>query len=129
MSYERWDISPELELKMRDVARRLRREPTPTEAILWEKLRRKQLGQKFRRQVAIGPFVVDFLCTTASLVIEVDGPIHELQRQADQERQALLETLGLRFIRVSTDDVEHRLAEVVTKIQAVLAERNVSFSP
>ncbi len=63
MDYERWEISPELEVKMRDVARQLRREPTPTEAILWEKLRRKQLGYKFCRQVPIGPSVVDFLCT------------------------------------------------------------------
>ena len=121
--YVRWDISPELERKMRDVARHLRHEPTPTEAILWEKLRRKQLGAKFRRQVPIGPFVVDFLCVTARLVVEVDGPIHDSQQQADQERQTLLETLGLRFIRVTTDDVEHWLSAVVEKICIALAEK------
>ena len=129
MDYERWGISPELELKMRDVARRLRKEPTSTEAILWERLRRRQLGQKFRRQVAIGPFVVDFLCTTAHLVVEVDGPIHASQQQADQERQALLETLGLQFIRIPTDDIEHHLAEVVDKIRAALNESNSSRFP
>src|SRR5215468_7479525 len=123
MSYERWDISAELELKMRDVARQLRREPTPTEAILWEKLRRKQLGVKFRRQMPIGPFVVDFLCAEARLIIEVDGPIHDKQVQADRERQALLESLGLRFLRFSTEDVEARLPEVVTKIRAALNNR------
>ena len=128
MEYERWDISPELELKMRDVARRLRKEPTPTEAILWEKLRRRQLGQKFRRQVAIGPFVVDFFCATAWLVVEVDGPIHASQQQADRERQTLLETLGLRFIRISADDVEHHLTDVVDIIRAVLAESSAGSS-
>ena len=120
MSYERWNISPELEIKMRDVARQLRREPTPTEAVLWEKLRRKQLGYKFRRQVPIGPFVVDFLCAEAHLVVEVDGSIHETQQQADQDRQALLETLGLRFVRVSTDDVINYLPTAVEKIRVAL---------
>jgi very-short-patch-repair endonuclease len=121
MSYERWEITPELELKMLDVACRLRHDQTKTEATLWEKLRRNQLGYKFRRQVPIGPFVVDFLCAAADLVIEVDGPIHASQQSADIERQALLETLGLCFIRVSTEDVEYRLPEVITKIRAALA--------
>ena len=123
MEYERWEISPDLELKMRDIAGQLRQEPTPTEAILWEKLRRKQLGHKFRRQVAIGPFIVDFLCPTAQLVIEVDGPIHISQQEADRQRQVLLETLGLRFIRVSTHDVEYHLAEVVETIRTFLADQ------
>ncbi len=125
MDYERWVISPELELKMRDVARQLRQEPTPTEALLWAKLRREQLGHKFRRQVPIGPFVVDFLCATAQLVIEVDGPIHVSQQRADQERQTLLESLGLRFIRISTHDVEYRLSEVIDKIYVILNNKTL----
>src|SRR4051794_2669253 len=89
VSYERLDIPPDLERKMRDVARQLRRMPTPTEALLWEKLRRNQLGYKFRRQFPIGPFIVDFICLARRLVVEVDGPIHDSQQVADQQRQVL----------------------------------------
>ena len=120
MTHERWQISLELERKMRDVARQLRQTSTPTEQILWEKLRDRQLGYKFRRQVPIGPFVVDFLCAEVRLVIEVDGPIHASQQQADQDRQALLETLGLHFLRFSTEDVSHRMPEVLAKIRTAL---------
>src|SRR5689334_456207 len=115
MAYERWEISPELERKMRDVARELRRESTPTEDILWQKLRDRQLGYKFRRQVPIGAFVVDFLCAEADLVVEVDGPIHALQQKADQERQNILESLGLSFLRFSTEDVEQHLDKVIDR--------------
>jgi adenine-specific DNA-methyltransferase len=120
MAHERWKISPELEHKMRDVARQLRQKSTPTENALWEKLRARQLGYKFRRQAPIGPFVVDFLCTEVQLVIEVDGPVHDAQQQADQERQALLESLGLRFLRFSTDDVTNSIAKVVDAIRKTL---------
>jgi very-short-patch-repair endonuclease len=129
MSYERWNISPELEIKMRDVARQLRQEATPTEAILWEKLRAKQLGYKFKRQAPIGPFIVDFLCADARLVVEVDGPIHAMQQEADHDRQSLIETLGIRFIRVSTDDVENHLFEVVDRIRICLNEQPAISSP
>jgi very-short-patch-repair endonuclease len=120
MSYVRWKISPQLEEKMRDVARRLRRESTPTEQILWQQLRRKQLGHKIHRQTPIGPFVVDFLCPSARLIIEVDGPIHDSQREDDQWRQSLLEELGLRFIRFTTRDVATNLPDVLAAIRTAL---------
>ena len=63
---------------------------------MWNSLRRKRLdGRKFRRQQPIGPFVVDFFCPAERLIVEVDGPIHDSQREADRVRQQLLETLGL----------------------------------
>src|SRR5262249_11264598 len=98
--YEHLDISPEMATRMQEIARKLRQAPTRSEAMLWDKLRKKQLGgRKFRRQVSIGAFVVDFYCWEEKLVIEVDGAIHERQRQADAERQALIESLGLRVLR------------------------------
>src|SRR5579859_6270896 len=111
VNFDKWYISPELEARMIEAARRLRREATATENILWERLRRNQLGIKFRRQVPIGPFVVDFMCPEARLIVEVDGPIHEAQKEADQDRQALIETIGLHFVRFTTDEVEHHLPE------------------
>jgi very-short-patch-repair endonuclease len=120
LPYERWQISPKLEQKMREVPRQLRRDSTQTEDVLWQKLRDRQLGHKFRRQTPIGPFVVDFLCAEAHLVIEVDGLIHATQQQADQERQILLESLGLLFLRFSTQDVTDRLHEVLDSIRVAL---------
>src|SRR5579859_3522710 len=102
-----WSISIELAKRMRDVAREFRKEPTPSEAILWEAIRGRQLdGRKFRRQRPIGLFVVDFYCPAEKLLVEVDGPIHALQQKADLERQEILESLGLCFVRISADTVE-----------------------
>ena|SRR5258708_37445945 len=118
-TYEHLDISSSLALRMHQVARQLRKTPTRSEGILWAALRRQQLeGRKFRRQVNIGAFVVDFYCWTEKMVIEVDGGIHESQRAADAERQALIETLGLRFVRVSAAQVETDLPSVLTQIRA-----------
>src|SRR5258708_3529319 len=118
-AYEYLDISSSLALRMHEVARQLRKIPTKSEAILWTALRRQQLeGRKFRRQVNIGAFVVDFYCWTEKMVIEVDGGIHESQRRADAERQALIEPLGLRFVRVSGAQVEVDLTSVLAQIRA-----------
>ena len=116
---ERWRISPELRRRMRLVARELRRNPTAAEDKLWQALRKRQLdGRKFRRQVAIGAFVVDFYCSTERLVVEVDGPIHETQQTADRIRQALIESLGIRFVRLTNDMVENRLQAALEIIRA-----------
>jgi very-short-patch-repair endonuclease len=101
------------------VARAYRREPTRTEAILWQGLRKQQVdGRKFRRQHRIGPFLVDFFCPDERLIVEVDGPVHDLQRDRDRERQELIEALGFRFLRLTTAEVEQDLSGVIEKIQA-----------
>ncbi|MCG8346963.1 MAG: endonuclease domain-containing protein [Chloroflexales bacterium] len=118
---ERWDVPEALRAEMVALARQFRKEPTPSEALLWQRLRRRQLdGYKFRRQQPIGPFVVDFYCASARLVVEVDGPIHEHQRATDARRQALLESLGLRFVRITARQVETDLAAVLAAIRAAL---------
>jgi very-short-patch-repair endonuclease len=75
---------------MLEVAREFRKGPTLGEKILWDALRgRKFDGIKFRRQQPIGYFVVDFYNSTHRLVIEVDGPIHQSQKDADAARQKI----------------------------------------
>ena len=102
---------------MHDLAVELRKEHTLSEDILWQALRRKQLeGRKFRRQNPIGAFVVDFYCPEENLVVEVDGAIHETQREADALRQEIIESLGIRFVRISAEEVESNLAGVLKKI-------------
>ncbi|RMD61118.1 DUF559 domain-containing protein, partial [Candidatus Parcubacteria bacterium] len=72
-------------------AKAMRRNMTPAEKRLWSVLRRNQLdGLHFRRQQIIDGFIVDFYCHAAGLVVEVDGPAHEMQKEYDAERDRIL---------------------------------------
>ena len=108
------------------MARQARKEPTPAEKALWEMVRDHRCGGlSIRRQILIGPFRVDFYCPARKLVIEVDGGIHQQPpvAQRDRDRQAILEhDFGLRFVRLSNDDVLKRPSEAVATILAVGAE-------
>lgn len=84
-------------------AKTLRKEPTSAEEKLWRMLRSRRYREaKFRRQHAIGPYVVDFACVSVRLVIEVDGPSHDDPEQSafDARRTAFLERAGWRVARV-----------------------------
>ncbi|WP_239651513.1 endonuclease domain-containing protein, partial [Neosynechococcus sphagnicola] len=120
---EYWEISPALRQKMTEVARQFRKEPTHSEAILWQALRGRKLeGRKFRRQQPIGAFIVDFFCGAERLIVEVDGAVHDSQKEADRQRQELLESLGLRVVRVSSE-------LVATRLDDALAVVRQAFSP
>ncbi len=71
---------------------------------------------KFRRQHSIDRFIVDFYCAELQLVIEIDGPIHELPN-ADAERQRFLESMGLRVLRFSNDEVLNAIDHVLRRIE------------
>ena len=106
---------------MLGVARELRTQPTRSEERLWGVLRNRQLdGAKFRRQQAIGPFVVDFFCAECRTIVEVDGSIHEMQREHDEERQRMLEACGYHVIRVSARTVETDLPSAIVAINDAL---------
>jgi len=98
-------------------AKELRRNMTPAEKTLWDELRANKLGVHFRRQQIIEGFIVDFYCHKASLVIEVDGDIHDLQREEDARREKALSELGLRVIRFRNDEVERNLSGVVERVK------------
>ena len=107
---DKWQVPLAQGQKMIEVARQFRKEPTLSEAILWQALRNRKLeGRKFRRQQPIGCFIVDFFCAAERLIVEIDGPIHESQKILDLQRQELLESLGLRFVRFSSHLVETNL--------------------
>lgn len=128
--FDHWIIPEELRRKMVEVARNFRKNPTRSEAILWRALRGKKLdGLKFRRQQNIGPFIVDFYNSSYRLIVEVDGQIHERQRQADQQRQELLESLGLRFVRVPAQVVDANLPAALGLIRAALSPHPPAPSP
>ena len=88
--------------------------------MLWQAIRGGRLGVTFRRQVPLGPFIVDFLAPNARLVVEVDGGYHELRVKADARRTRWLERRGYRVVRVSAASVVHELEGVLRAISGVL---------
>ena len=99
-------------------AKRLRRSMTPPEALLWQLLRRSPAGVKFRRQYPIGPYVADFYCPSAKLVVEIDGQIHNFDERAnhDFERDQLIGKLGIRVERIAASEVMRDAASVAQSI-------------
>ena len=88
------------------LARNLRSESTHAERKLWSRLRdRRFLGLKFKRQVPIDQFVVDFACVEAKLIIEVDGGQHDKRSAADRRRTEILESVGYLVLRFWNNDV------------------------
>ncbi|UCE08581.1 MAG: endonuclease domain-containing protein, partial [bacterium] len=87
--------------KLKERARQLRKNPTFSEKILWQALRRKQLGYEFHRQVPIDQFIVDFYCHELLLVIEIDGISHDSNeaKTNDHQRQSIIEKYGIAFLR------------------------------
>jgi very-short-patch-repair endonuclease len=91
---------------MRECARKLRKNLTDAERVLWQILRNRQLvGRKSRRQHPIGPFFVDFVCIVKKLVIEVDGGQHADSLQEDFKRTRYLANKGYRVVRFWNNEV------------------------
>ncbi len=107
---------------MRIRARQLRRDATFPERVLWGLLRDRRLnGVKFRRQHPIGPYVVDFYCSSHGLVVELDGNSHADRGREDLERQHYLESVaGLRVLRLGNDDVLDDRESVVLSVLRAL---------
>ena len=106
----------------------MRRNPVATEVKLWELLRDRRLdGVKFRRQVPIGPYVVDFLALRFRLVIEADGPLHDLER--DAVRDKWLMSQGFRVIRFSNARITTWPHQVLDVIRAAAGLERVLSGP
>ena len=104
----------------KDSRKYLRNHPTFTEKLLWLHLRNKQLcGFKFRRQYSVDKYILDFYCPELKLAIEVDGITHESKEQEkyDRARQNYIEKFGIKFIRITDEEVLSNLDEVLEKIE------------
>ncbi|RAR50397.1 leucine--tRNA ligase [Flavobacterium lacus] len=97
-------------------ARENRKNPTESEDLLWQEIRNQKLGSKFRRQHYIGNFIVDFVCLEKSLLVEVDGEIHETQKEYDEGRTYELEQLGFKVIRFTNEELKNNLKSVIQTI-------------
>jgi len=86
-------------------AREQRRAMSPPELKLWTLLRRSPGGVRFRRQHAVGPYVADFYCPAAKLVIEIDGQIHDFTVTRDKRRDEYMRSLGLSVLRIPAVEV------------------------
>ena len=107
----------------RQTAKRLRANTTNAEVMLWRHLRQLETkGTHFRRQVPIGPYVADFACMAARLIIEIDGSHHgeDETKKRDEKRSQWLETEGYRVIRFWNNDVTQSPEGVLDVIYAAL---------
>jgi len=107
--------------------KQLRSKMTGAEAILWARLRNRQCGGlKFRREYGIGRFVVDFYCPSLRLAIEVDGPSHQNpESQAyDVERQELIESLSIKLLRFTNEEVFTNIGWVLECIENEKKNKN-----
>ena len=110
-------------------AKQLRREMTPAERVLWEKLRRNQLaGLHFRRQQIVFGFIADFYCHATALIVELDGGIHEAQQEYDADRTKILTSQGFLILRFRNSEVFHSLDDVLTTI-ATTCQQRLGVSP
>ncbi|MDC9822589.1 endonuclease domain-containing protein [Devosia sp. ZB163] len=105
-------------------AKRLRREMTLPEVVLWQDLRRRQLSKHFRRQHPVGPHVLDFYCSGANVAVEVDGAAHDFVQQAlhDERRDAWLSQQGVRVLRFAAAEIldDRSIEGVLTAIRLAL---------
>lgn len=102
-------------------ARKLRKDQTDAEEQLWWLLRNRfMLGHKFRRQYVYKGFILDFYCPAARLGIEIDGKIHDKQKEYDSARQKLLNNHGINIIRFTNDELFNEPIKVLDKISQTL---------
>jgi very-short-patch-repair endonuclease len=120
----------------RQVSRDLRNNPTDAEKKLWDILKNRQfLNLRFLRQHPIfyqfdnkkSFFVTDFYCHELRLVIELDGPIHQKQKDYDQIRTEVLEFKNILVVRLTNDEILSDLAKSIGKLKEVIEERKKNF--
>ena len=107
--------------KLLERAKELRKKMTLSEKHLWKYIRNKKLNNiKFDRQVVVDNFIIDFYSRDIKLAIEIDGCSHNDKQEYDEERQAILESKGIRFIRFSNNEVLFNLEFVLTSISEAI---------
>ena len=108
----------------------LRKNSTSPEQKLWQKIRNKQLGVKFRRQQGIGRYIADFYCAELNLVIEIDGDSHFEQNaeKYDLERNNFMNGLGIRVLRFTNREIVENLDGVLLVLKEII-EQSKNLTP
>ncbi|MGN6213470.1 methylmalonyl-CoA mutase family protein [Parafilimonas sp.] len=122
VTVDQFKADPVLYGRLKEFALTHRKEATVAEEVLWDKLRAKKEGYKFRRQHIIGQFIADFVNLQKGLIIEVDGNYHQLPEMkiSDVERTKELKHFGFEVLRFTNDEILYNLENVVNKIHATL---------
>jgi len=102
---------------LKDKRKEMRDNMTEAESVLWEHIRSKKLGIKFRRQHVICNYIPDFVALSCKLIIEVDGEIHKYQKKLDEQRTFELNEKGYKVIRFTNEEVLHDINSVLDKIK------------
>ena len=108
----------------RERARRLRQEMSASEMILWECLRDRKIGFKFRRQHGIVPYYLDFYCAEARLCVETDGEQHLMRLERDAQRDGFLLSQGIQTLRLPTLELFGGMESCLLRIQEACEERS-----
>ena len=111
--------------ELKERAKKLRKESTLSEILLWQKIKRKSLGVEFHRQVPLNEYIVDFYCHELMLAIEIDGNSHDHKFGYDTERQSKLENLGVKFIRFNDIDVKRNMNDILRALEIAIEEISV----
>lgn len=104
----------------KELARNNRKDQTLAEEIVWNSIRKNQIGIKFRRQQVIGEFIVDFVSLDKKLIIEIDGESHILKKEYDEWRTSQLNVAGFKVIRFSNQEVYEKMDKVLEEIRNIL---------
>jgi len=114
--------------ELKERRRRLRKEMTFSEKIVWLHLRKKQLKVRFLRQYSIDNYIVDFYCPEMKIAVEIDGDVHNLpeQKEYDIERQRYLENYGVTFVRLKNEEVLGNGNKAFARIEEVIDKLNLS---
>ncbi len=114
-------------------ARELRKNPTKAEAIFWENVRKRRfLGLRFNRQYVLSysdelnikkHYIADFLCFEKKIIVEIDGGIHDIQKEYDQIREEDLENMGYAIIRFKNEEVLNNWDQVRRKLKEFCEKR------
>ncbi len=114
----------------KQLARALRKRSTDTEGLLWSRLRNRGLGIKFRRQVPVGSYIVDFLSLEVRLIVEVDGGQHgrDANKKKDRDRDRFLMRENYEVVRFWTSDIKMHLDECLQHLGGRIEERQKLFS-
>jgi len=106
-------------------AKELRKQMTPEEKMLWNRLRASRFSRvRFRRQQVIDGFIVDFYCHESGLIVEVDGEAHDVQREYDAGRDKALSRRNLQVLRFKNREIRENLGEVLSKIAEITSPPN-----
>ena len=117
----KWNTAdPSLYDLLKDKRKLLRDNMTDAETVLWEQIKSKKLGVKFRRQHIIANYIPDFVALSCNLIIEVDGEIHKYQKEEDEQRTIELIKKGFKVIRFTNDEVLKNIELVLEKIKREL---------